>query len=284
MRHIKNWRIIAFILLTLMVCLAVYPILFLLTGSLKNSGELSQDLGPIFNNREGFAKWSMFPENPTLRSYVELLIDSPSFFVMFWNSIKIVVLVLGGHLLVGVPAAWGFAHFGFKGKKILFMIYVALMLLPFQVLMLSEYLTINALHLMNTHWAIILPGIFSTFPVFIMYNFFRKIPKEIVEAARLDGCGEIRIFWNIGIPLGAPGIIAMLVLGFLEYWNLIEQPLIFLNDQPLWPLSLYLPNISLEKAGVDFVAAVITLLPSILIFLLGQDQMEQGIVASTKKE
>lgn len=284
MRQGKVWRIIAYVILIPLVCLAVYPILFLVTGSLKSSGELSQNLGPILNNSEGFVGWSLLPLSPTLRSYVELLLDSPSFFVMFWNSIKIVVLVLMGQLLLGVPAAWGFAHFDFKGKNILFMVYVMLMFLPFQVLMLPEYLTIKVFNLMNTHWAIILPGIFSTFPVFIMYHFFIQIPKSIIESGKLDGAGEFQILIRIGLPLGSSGIISAVVLSFLEYWNLIEQPLTFLKDQSLWPMSLYLPNIALESAGGAFVAAVITLIPSILVFLLGQDYLEQGIAATGAKE
>lgn len=183
-------------------------------------------------------------------------------------------------MLVAVPAAWAFGSFDFKGKRILFTIYIVLMLMPFQVTMLSSYLVLSKMKLMGTNWSVILPAVFSTFPVFIMYQSFRRIPREILEAARMDGAGEWKIFAKIGLPLGSPGILSALVLGFLDNWNLIEQPLAFLKDQSLWPLSLYLPQISLNKAGTSFAASVITLIPAILIFVIGQDYLERGIISS----
>lgn len=157
------------------------------------------------------------------------------------------------------------------------------MMMPFQVLMLPEYIVLNKLNLLNTLWAIILPGAFSTFPVFIMYNFFKGVPKTVIEAARMDGAGEFKIFLHVGIPAGAAGIAASMVLQFLEYWNMVEQPMIFLEREETWPLSLYLPNISLENVGISFVAAFISLIPSILIFRLGQESLESGIAATTVK-
>ena len=150
--------------------------------------------------------------------------------------------------------------------------------------MLSSYLVLNGLHLMNTHGAVILPAVFSAFPVFLIYRSFYGIPKELLEAARVDGAGEWQIFWRMGIPLASGGILSSAVLGFLECWNLIEQPLAFLKDQSLWPLSLYLPEISLDQAGYAFVASVITLIPALFVFLLGRDYLERGIAASALKE
>ena len=193
-------------------------------------------------------------------------------------------IILIGQVLTGVPAAWGFARLDIPGKKVLFNLYIILMLMPFQVTMLSNYLTLNAMHLMDTQWAVILPAAFSTFPVFIMYRFFESIPEALMESARLDGAGELLIFIRIGIPLGSAGIISALVLGFLEYWNLIEQPMAFLKTKELWPLSLYLPNIELEQAGFAFAASVVALAPAVLVFLSGQDYLEQGIVSTAVKE
>jgi len=150
--------------------------------------------------------------------------------------------------------------------------------------MVSSYLVLDKFHLLNTDFALILPTIFSTFPVFIMEKFFKAIPKSLIEAAKIDGAGELKIFFYIGIPMGASGIISAIVLGFLEAWNGIEQPLTFLKDKSLWPLSLYLPDISKEKLGVAMVASVIAMIPAILIFLFGQKYIEQGIAASGIKE
>ena len=195
-----------------------------------------------------------------------------------------VLIILAGQLLVGVPAAWGFAVYRFRGKKLFFTIYIVFMLLPFQVTMLSQYLVLDRVGVMNTHWAVILPAVFSTFPVFLIYRGFCTIPSGLLEAGRIDGAGEWRLFWQIGLPLASGGILSAMVLGFLEYWNMIEQPLAFLKDKSLWPLSLYLPEISQNRAGFAFAASVVTLVPSVFVFLLGQDYLEQGIVASALKE
>ena len=143
---------------------------------------------------------------------------------------------------------------------------------------------LDNLSLIDTHQAIILPAVFSTFPVFLVYRGFCNLPKGLIEAARIDGASEWMIFVKIGLPLSSGGILSAGVLGFLEYWNLIEQPLAFLETQSLWPLSLYLPEISLEQAGYSFVASVITLIPAVFVFLLGREYLEQGIVASAMKE
>jgi multiple sugar transport system permease protein len=272
------------ILLLVIAAIACYPILFLITGSFMSPDELKQNLGPITADTSNYSKWQLIPIYPTAKAYVELLLDSPKFFLTFWNSTKITLGILLGQLLVAVPAAWGFSKYKFRFKKVIFTIYIILMMMPFQVTMLSSFLVLDNMHLMDTHWAVILPGVFSTFPVFIMCNFFQGIPDALIESAKIDGANSYEIFRHIAMPLGSSGIISIMVLGFLENWNLIEQPLTFLKDKTLWPLSLFLPNISLENAGIAFASSVITLIPAILVFIGGQDYLEQGIMATAIKE
>lgn len=275
------------IMLLLLLCAGIavcYPVLFLLTGSLMGEGELRADLGAVLHEGAGYAKWSFLPLTPTLRHYIRLLMDSPEFFVMFWNSVKLTGAILAGQIIAGTAAAWGFAKYSFPLKKALFTIYILLMMMPFQVTMLSSYLVLNQFRLVDTSLAIILPGVFSTFPVFIMYRFFCGIPDAVLEAAKIDGAGAMSVFWHIGLPLGSAGMVSAMVLSFLEYWNLIEQPLAFLKTKSLWPLSLYLPNISLEQAGVSFAASVTALIPALLVFLSGQEYLESGIIAAAVKE
>lgn len=277
-------RRVALIILSLLAIFMCIPIVIIFSGSLMDNSELSKALSPILASGKGYVELKILPEYPTLRSIVELLLDTPQFFIMYWNSVKITLFILLGHLLIAVPAAWGFARFNFRFKKILFSIYIVVMLIPFQVTMLSSYLVLDKIHLINTQWSLILPGIFSTFPVFIMYRFFCSIPKEIIEAAKIDGASEFQVFTKIGIPVGLPGIVSAMVLGFIEYWNLIEQPLTFIKDKSLWPLSLYLPNISLENADVAFVASLVTMATSIIIFFAGQKYLKEGISVSAGKE
>jgi len=270
--------------LFLLGALFVAPAILILTGTVMSRCELNQCLAPLMSDADTFISWKFISQYPTFEHYKRLLFCTPQFFVVFWNSVKIVMLVLAGQLFLAVPAAWAFAVYRFRFRRILFTLYVVLMLMPFQVTMLSNYLVLDGLGLMNTHWAIILPAVFSTFPVFLIYRGFCGIPKALIEAARIDGAGEWMIFLKLGLPLASSGILSAVVLGFLEYWSLCEQPLAFLQDQALWPLSLYLPEIDLSQAGYSFVASVITLIPPVFVFLMGQEYLEQGIAASGLKE
>ncbi|MEG0766332.1 MAG: ABC transporter permease subunit, partial [Clostridia bacterium] len=123
-----------------------------------------------------------------------------------------------------------------------------------------------------------------TFPVFILYRFFAAVPDAFIEAAQLDGAGPMQVFRLIGVPLGMPGILSVVVLGFLESWSAVEQPLTFLKDVSLWPISLFLSDIAAESAGAAFTASLITMLPAVLIFLWGQPYLEEGIRAAGLKE
>ena len=163
------------------------------------------------------------------------------------------------------------------GKKVLFNLYIILMLMPFQVTMLSQYIVLNSLNMINTHWAIILPLMFSTFPIFIMYSAFEQVPDSVVEAARLDGAGSFRIFIYMAVPIAKRGIIAAVILGFLEYWNVVEQPVVFLKDKYLWPLSVYLPNVTEGSAGRAFTFALFSCVPSLIVFYVGRVILAEGI-------
>lgn len=262
----------------------VFPLLIMLGDSFMGAQELEEAYGAVFGTGSGEVSMRLIPQYPTLRSYVELLLDSPDFFVMFWNSCKQVFPILIGQTVIGMPAAWAFARYRFRGRRVLFMVYMILMVMPFQVTMVSNYLVITKLSLMDTHFALILPGIFSTFPVFIMEKFFKVIPEAMIEAAKVDGAGPVQIFIKIGLPLGTLGIMASLILNFLEYWNAIEAPMTFLKTKSKLPLSLYLPDITTDQMSVAFVASVVMMIPAVLGFLWGKEYLTQGIAASGLKE
>ena len=269
----------------LLPALAVWwPLWFMGTGALMPLDELRAALGPVLQGAEGSAFWPLLPSWPTLQPLAELLLDTPQFFTMFWNTCAIAFPQVLGQVLVGAPAAWAFSRLRFRGRRALFTLYIVLMLMPFQVTMVSGYLVADAMGIMDTFWAIILPGVFSTFPVFIMAKGFDAVPIALLEAASIDGAGPLRTFFHIGVPLGVPGILSAAVLGFLEAWNAIEQPMTFLKTKALWPLSLYLPQIAAEKLGLAMVASLVMLAPAVLIFRFGQKYLELGIQASGLKE
>ena len=282
MQKMKKILLAAMILfLTFLIC---FPIWVAITGTFSAQWELEQNLSPVFAGSEGMANWPLLPAAPTLKSLVEVLLDSPGFFTMFWNSVTISLFILSGQLLVDVSAAWALARFPLKAKKAILNLYIVLMLMPFQVLMFPQYLVLNDLGLLDTLGAVILPAVFSTFPVFILHRFFKAIPQEIIEAARLDGAGELRIFCQIGIPMGAPGILSVCILTFLDSWNMIEQPMTYLKTKSLWPLSLFLPEIGMAEMGLGFAAALMMLIPALLLFLGCQEYLEQGIAMSGGKD
>lgn len=130
----------------------------------------------------------------------------------------------------------------------------------------------------------ILPGIFAAFPVFVMEKIFESIPKSFLETAYMDGGSEFTVFLRVGVPMGLPGIMTAMLLGFFEHWNALEAPLTFLKNKQLWPLSLYLPNVTADKASLAFVAGFVAMLPPVLLYLNGQTYLEQGISASGIKE
>lgn len=270
-------------------CTVWWPLWFLVTGALTPADELAAALGPALGmaGRTGCARWQWLPSWPTLQPLASLLLDTPEFFAMFWNSCFQVFPQLLGQFLFGAPAAWALSRLRFAGRRALSGVYAVLMLLPFSVTMVPNYLVLHTLGLLDTHAALILPGCFSAFAVFIMARGFDAVPRALLEAAALDGAGPYRTFWRIGLPLGVPGVLAALVLGFLEAWNAIEQPMTFLQDPARWPLALYLASADLTDAAalaVAMAASLVMLAPAVLIFRFGQPYLELGIQASGIKE
>lgn len=260
------------------------PLWFIFEGSLMSVDEIGAYLAPVLSGATGFAFWPLLPAYPTLQPLVQILLDTPQFFVMFWNTCLLVFPTIAGQILIGAPAAWTFSRMRFRGRKVLFTFYIILMLLPFQVTMVSNYLVADTLGTLNTAWSIILPGIFSTFPIFIMKKSFDAVPMELIESASIEGAGPLQIFFRIGIPMGMPGIMSASILTFFDVWNNVEQPLVFLSDKSKWPLSLYLPQMMQDNLGLAMASAMLMLLPALLIFFFGQKYLELGIQASGLKE
>lgn len=256
---------------------SVMPLVFLICGTFTNEVELDQILASVIGDGMGYATWHFIPLYPTVKNVVELLFDTPEYYVLFWNSVKIVGVVIAGQLLFAVPAAWGLARSRSRWAKLIFGLYMFCMILPFQVTMLSQYIVLNGMHMINTHWAIILPLVFSTFPIFIMFSAFEQVPASVVEAARLDGAGGFRIFAHMAVPIARKGILSAAILGFLEYWNIVEQPVVFLRDKSLWPLSVYLPEVSAGGAGRAFAFVLFSCIPSLIVFYIGRDVLAEGI-------
>lgn len=274
----KRTHFLCLLALVLLSLFTVWVLWFMGMGALTPEDELQVTLGPALQTQSaGQAAWCILPSWPTLQPLVQLLLDTPAFFAMFWNGCKLAAPQILGQLLVAAPAAWVFSKLPFPGRKLLYAVYLILMVLPFQITMVPNYLVLDMLGLMDTPLAVILPGIFSAFPVFIMKKGFDAVPDALLEAAALDGAGPLRCFAVIGLPLGLPGILSALILDGIEAWNAIEQPMLFLRDSANWPLSLYLSEITVEDLGLAMAASLMMLIPPLLLFLAGQKYLEQGI-------
>lgn len=283
--ELKTLRRAVYALPLLLASLTIWlPLWWMAMGALTPVDELTLTLGPALLGKKGYAIWPLLPSWPTLAPLAELLLDTPEFFTMFWNTCALVFPQVLGQLAVGIPAAWAMSRLNFRGRGALKTLYLVLMLLPFQVTMVSAYLAADRLGLLDTVWAVILPGVFGAFPVFIMTKGFDAVPAALLEAAALDGADALGTLLRIGLPLGMPGILSAAVLGFLEAWNAIEQPMTFLQTKALWPLSLYLPQIAAQRLGLAMAASLVMLAPAALMFRFGQRYLTLGIQSSGLKE
>ena len=273
----KRWRDIP---LTLLALLVWWPVWYLLMGALQSPEELELTVGPAISG-QGEAVYTILPTWPTLWPLIGLLLDTPEFWDTFWNTVLLSVPQVLGQLLTAIPAAWALSRLRFRGRTVLTGLYILLMLMPFQVTMTPNFLVLDALGLMDTVWAVILPGIYSAFPVFIMLRFFDGIPRELLDSADLDGADHWETFWYIGLPLGRPGILAAMVLTFLESWSAVEQPMTFLRKERWLPLSLRIGQMELSQA---MGAGLVALIPAVLVFRWGQKYLELGIRSGTMEE
>jgi multiple sugar transport system permease protein len=180
-------------------------------------------------------------------------------------------------IAIALGAAYSFYRFRSKLRAVIFFLYVALMLMPFQVTLVPNYIVADRIHTLNTVWAILLPGFFAPFSVYLLTKFMRRIPKSLIEAAKLDGAGEVKIFFKICVPLCKGAIASVALLLFIDYWNMVEQPIVLLNDSAKYPLSVFLSQINSGETGLAFAVATIYMIPTILMFLYGEEYLIDGI-------
>ena len=285
----KKRKKIGIILLTTILifftALFVMPIVFTICNSFMGSTEITANYGMIFDTTDSGAKkfisdtvnLKFIPDRVSFSQYITVLLKSPDYLLKFWNSVILVVPIVGFQLLVAALAAYGFSRYRGKLREIIFFAYIILMLMPYQVTLVPNYLVSDWLNLLDTRWAIWLPGIFSPFAVFLLTKYMRRIPFGVIEAAEIDGAGELQIFTSISMPLCKSALCSAAILVFIDYWNMVEQPLILLGDTEMHPLSVFLSKINTGELGLAFAVATIYMVPSLLVFLYGEDYLVEGI-------
>jgi multiple sugar transport system permease protein len=250
--------------------------------------ELSANYGMSFLQRPAGGKTYMaervnlkfIPDKVSFSQYVTTLIKSPDYLLKFWNSVILVVPIVLLQVGVAAVAAYGFTRWRGKVRSFIFFFYVILMLMPYQVTLVPNYLVSSWLGLLNSRWAIIFPGAFAPFSVFLLTKFMRRIPVSLIEAAKLDGASEWQIFTKVCIPQCRSALYSIAILVFIDYWNMVEQPLILLPDTTKQPLSVYLSAINAGEVGLAFAIATIYMIPSLLLFLHGEEYLVEGIANS----
>ena len=288
-RRKKAWSVAKITLATLVAAffaiLFLTPIVLTITNSFMSSSEISANYGSVFatNNSGGKVYISekvnlkFIPDMVSFSQYITVLFKSPEYLLKFWNSVILVGPIVVFQLLVASLASYGFARYRGKIREIIFFAYIILMLMPYQVTLVPNYLVSDWLNLLDTYWAIWLPGIFSPFAVFLLTKFMRRIPTSVIEAAQIDGAGEWQIYRRICMPLCKGAICSAAILVFIDYWNMVEQPLILLSDAEKHPLSVFLSKINAGEVGLAFAVATIYMVPSLLIFLYGEEYLVDGI-------
>ncbi len=261
------------------------PIVLTFTNSLMSSSEIYSNYGVIFATTEAGGKMyvsemvnlKFIPDIVSFSQYITVLLKSPEYLLKFWNSMIYVVPIVIFQLFVALLASYGFTRYNGRIKQIIFFCYVILMLMPYQVTLVPNYMVSDWLGILDTKWAIWLPGIFSPFAVYLLTKFMRRIPDSVMEAAQIDGANEWRIFTNICVPLCKSSLFSVAILVFIDYWNMVEQPLILLSDSEQYPLSVFLSQINTGEIGLAFAVATIYMIPTLLIFLYGEDYLVEGI-------
>ena len=262
------------------------PTVLTISNSFMTQSEISSNYGKVFANVSGSdgkayiaesVNLKFIPDKVTFNQYISVLIRSPDYLLKFWNSVILVVPIVLLQLVIASVTAYGFTRWRGKLRSFLFFFYVILMLMPTQVTLVPNYLVSDWIGILNTRWSIILPGTFAPFSVFLLTKSMRRIPASLIEAAKLDGSSEWQIFKDICLPQCRSALYSIAILVFIDYWNMVEQPIILLPNADLQPLSVYLSTINTSEVGLAFAIATIYMVPSLLLFLHGEDYLVEGI-------
>ena len=290
-KRTRIFNIMISVFLGLSAVMFILPTVLTIANSFMTSNEISANYGAMIGNMTDSKKvfisenvnLKFIPDKATLSQYKNVLFKNPEYLFKFWNSIILTVPITVFQLAVAILTSYGFSRYNNKFKNLIFFVYIILMLMPYQVTLVPNYLVAKNFNLLDTRWSIILPGIFSPFSVFLLTKVMRRIPISYVEAAKLDGANEWQIMTQIYLPMCKSAVISVGMLVFIDYWNMVEQPMILITDpdavSALHPLSVFLSQINSGDIGLAFAVGTVYMIPTILMFLYGEDYLVEGITA-----
>jgi multiple sugar transport system permease protein len=278
MKHKNKGKMIAralpaYVVLVLLSVIMFFPFVWMLSSSLKDVTQIYQ--------------LKLFPERPTLENYRYILFSSSTKFPQwFLNSVIVAVCTTASVLFFDSLVGYTLAKFRFPGKKVIFLLIISTLMIPTEMLVIPWYAMIRALKWVNTYWAIMFPGMISAFGVFLMRQFMSTIPDDLIDAARVDGLGELRIFITVVLPLVAPALATLAIFNFIGNWNAFLWPLIAASKPKMFTLPVGLANFSGEAGGdwhYIMTGAAVAMAPLILVFLVFQKQIVKGIAMTGLK-
>lgn len=258
------------VLLVLVAVVMILPFIWMVLGSLKMKSELFAV--PL--------KW--LPEKPIWSNYSDVFEKVP-FMKFYWNTAKVAVLSTAGQVVTCALSAYAFSKLEFRGRDALFLLYLATMMIPSQVTMIPQYELMNTIGLLNSHWTLIVLHWFNPFGVFLLRQFFVSIPDSLVEAARIDGASETKIFTNVICPLAKSAFATLITLTFLNSWNDFQGPLIFLSSKEKFTLQLgirYFQQMFGTEYTLIMASTTMSLIPILIIYMFCQRYFIEGIAAS----
>lgn len=239
---------------------ALFPVVYMCVNAFAAESAM-QNAGGFLPSRWG------------LSGFYEVFVRRPDYLVKFWNSLLLSGAVVAGQCVLSALAGYGFSKFVFPFREAVYFAVIVLMLMPYQVTLVSNFLVTDALHLNNTYWAILLPGIFSPFGVFLMRQAFDVMEEGIRETAMLEGCSQLRILAQIAVPVCRGPMTSLILLGFVDAWNMVEQPLVFLQETFRYPISVFLAQMDESRMDVLCTCGILVLLPVLLLFLFGEEDL-----------
>jgi len=264
-------RTLIYVILTAGAIFSIMPFIWMILTSLKTYGEVANRV--------------FLPAVPQWKNYL-LAWNAAPFGRFFLNSIFVSVSSVTGVLITSILAAYSFARLNYPGKNVIFILFLATMMIPGEVTLIPNFLTIKALDWYNTYYALIIPWTASVFYIFLLRQFFMGIPRDLYDAAVLDGCGHFRFLIQIVLPLSKAAIVTVAMLSFIGAWNALLWPLIVTSSEMMRPIQVGLA-IFVTEAGTQtqelMAAATMTIAPILILYFLAQRQFTEGIMTSGLK-
>lgn len=266
-------RIIYYVCATILALMFIFPLVWMVASSMKPEKEVFEQLGtlqsffPSFDVKNWFQPYIEISQRFNLFRYVA-------------NSVFYATCVTAGSIIINAMAGYAFAKFEFKGKRFLFALMLALLVIPAETIMITKFSVAQKLGILNTRLAVILPALSTPLFIYMFRQFFRAVSEEIIEAAKLEGAGPFRIFWSIMLPLSKPAIATVGTLSFIASWNDYIWPLMVLTNTEDFPLQVAITNINnTQPTYTNQIMAMLTIstIPLIIIYVFFQKHLVQGL-------